>query len=123
MAKKWATRRRPSRAHLDHGCPAPDPARDGKPASGAEADRALARMAKALGHPVRVKIVRFLAKQADCLHGDLAEYLPLAASTISEHLRILKEAGIVRGKVSGPRTCYCVDPEGLRKVKALVDAL
>jgi ArsR family transcriptional regulator len=88
-----------------------------------EADRELAAMAKALGHPVRVQIVRYLAGQADCLHGDLAEYLPLAPSTISEHLRILKQAGIVRGKLTGPRTCYCVDPLGLARMKALFDAL
>jgi ArsR family transcriptional regulator, arsenate/arsenite/antimonite-responsive transcriptional repressor len=90
---------------------------------GAAADEALADLAKALGHPVRAGIVRFLARQESCMYGDLADQLPLAKSTVSEHLRILREAGLVRGDVDGPRVCYCIDPEGLRRLRSLVGEL
>lgn len=91
--------------------------------TGPAADQTLARLAKALGHPVRVEIVRFLADQTSCFYGDLADRLPLARSTVSEHLRILREAGLVRGEVDGPRACYCIDTTGMRQLKLLVDAL
>lgn len=91
--------------------------------TGAVADQALARLAKALGHPVRVEIVHFLAGQTSCFYGDLADRLPRAKSTVSEHLRILREAGLVRGEVDGPRACYCIDPTGIRQLKLLVDTL
>lgn len=87
---------------------------------GAEADEALAILAKALGHPVRAGIVRLLAGQDRCMYGDLADRLPLAKSTVSQHLKALKEAGLVRGEVEGPRACYCINPAGLRRLKALV---
>ncbi|MDB4960675.1 MAG: Arsenical resistance operon repressor [Myxococcales bacterium] len=80
-------------------------------------------MAKALAHPIRVQIVRILAKTAGCVCGDLVEQLPVAQSTVSQHLKILKEAGLIQGTVDGPRVCYGIDPEGLRRLRVLVGGL
>ena len=88
-----------------------------------EADDALAELAKAIGHPVRVQIVRILARTEGCVCGDLVANLPLAQSTVSQHLKVLKEAGLVRGTIDGPRVCYCIDPEGLRRLRVLVAGL
>jgi len=90
---------------------------------GAEADETLAILAKALGHPVRAGIVRLLARQDRCMYGDLADQLPLAKSTVSQHLKALTEAGLVRGEVEGPRACYCINPAGLQRLKTLVARL
>ncbi len=87
-----------------------------------EGDDELASLAKALGHPVRVQIVRILAHTTGCV-SDLVGKLPLAQSTISQHLKVLKEAGLVRGTIDGPRTCYCIDPDGLRRLRMLVAGL
>ena len=80
-------------------------------------------MAKALGHPARVKIVRILIQKNACICGEIVEELPLAQSTVSQHLKVLKEAGLVRGEVDGPRVCYCIEPRSLRRLRALVGAL
>lgn len=90
---------------------------------GAAADEVLARLAKALGHPARVAIVRFLSHQESCCHGDLADLLPLAKSTVSEHLKVLERVGLVRGEIDGPRSCYCIEPAGLKSLKLLVEGL
>jgi ArsR family transcriptional regulator len=90
---------------------------------GTEADETLAALAKAVGHPVRAGIVRLLASQDRCMYGHLADLLPLSKSTVSQHLKALKEAGLVRGEVEGPRACYCIDPAGLQRLKALVARL
>ena len=66
---------------------------------------------KALGHPVRLQIVMQLKKHGTCFSGDISAQLPVAASTTSQHLKILKEAGVIRGTVDGPRRCYCLKPE------------
>jgi ArsR family transcriptional regulator, arsenate/arsenite/antimonite-responsive transcriptional repressor len=87
------------------------------------ADEQLAGLAKALAHPVRVQIVRILAQTEGCVCGDLVEALPLAQSTVSQHLKVLKEAGLVRGMLDGPRVSYCIDPAGLRRLRVLVAAL
>ena len=89
----------------------------------ADANEALARIAKALGHPARVAIVRLLVRREGCIVGDLVEELPLAQSTISQHLKQLKDAGLIRGEVDGPRTCYCVEPGAVALFKALVEGL
>jgi ArsR family transcriptional regulator len=86
-------------------------------------DEYLAAMAKALGHPVRVRIVRLLAERRACTTADLVAELPLAQSTISEHLRILREAGLVRGEIDGPRTSYCVNRAALRALRAAISSL
>jgi ArsR family transcriptional regulator, arsenate/arsenite/antimonite-responsive transcriptional repressor len=87
------------------------------------ADEDLALLGKALGHPVRAGIVRLLAGQDTCQYGDLSERLPLAKSTVSQHLKILREAGLVRVEADGQRVCYCIDPAGLLRLKALVEEL
>ena len=86
-------------------------------------DETLATMAKALGHPTRVKILRFLAEREACVTGDLVAELPLAQSTISEHLRILRQAGLIQGEIEGPRTSYCVDRAGLAAMQQAVTSL
>lgn len=93
------------------------------PESGAAGDDELARYAKALGHPARVKVLRILAQQETCISGEIAEQFELAPSTVSQHLKVLKEAGLIRGEVDGPRICYCVEPNALRRLRALVAAL
>ena len=79
------------------------------------ADEALAAWAKALAHPARVQILRTLAERGTCMCGQIVDVLPLAQSTVSQHLKVLKEAGLIRGDVDGPRTCYCVDGEALTR--------
>ena len=80
-------------------------------------DEVLAQLAKALGHPARVRILRLLAARSTCITGDVVAELPLAQSTVSEHLRILREAGLVRGTPDGTKTAYCVSPTGLALLK------
>ena len=88
-----------------------------------EADSELARLAKALGHPLRVQIVRLLAKRTTCVCGELVNELPVAQSTVSQHLKILKEAGVIQGTIDGPRVCYCLAAGSLQRLKALVNSL
>lgn len=103
-------------------CP-PPVASDDRPVTGPAADEELAALAKALGHPARVQIVRLLLRKSACICGDIVEELPLAQSTVSQHLKVLKEAGLVRGEVDGPRVCYCIEPAGLARLRALVAGL
>jgi ArsR family transcriptional regulator, arsenate/arsenite/antimonite-responsive transcriptional repressor len=84
------------------------------------ADEELAKLAKALGHPVRVRILRMLSQKEARVCSQIVGELPLAQSTVSEHLRILKDAGLVRSSQDGPRIGYCINYETLRKLKALV---
>ncbi|HVM70851.1 MAG TPA: metalloregulator ArsR/SmtB family transcription factor [Anaerolineales bacterium] len=77
----------------------------------------LARMLKALGNPVRFQIVEFLARNQTCITNDIVRNTPLAQSTVSQHLKVLREAGLIQGEIEGPATCYCLDPEGLRWLK------
>lgn len=86
-------------------------------------DETLATMAKAIGHPARVAILRLLAYRDTCATGDVVAELPLAQSTVSEHLRILREAGLIQGEFEGPRTRYCVNPTGLAALRAGIAAL
>ena len=86
-------------------------------------DDALAAMAKAIAHPARIAILRLLAHRETCATGDVVAELPLAQSTVSEHLRILREAGLVQGEIEGPRTRYCVNATGLAALRAGVAAL
>ncbi len=80
----------------------------------------LGNLCKALGHPARVRLLRILIEKGECISGDLAEEFSLAQSTVSEHLRILKEAGFVQGTIDGPRRSYCVNGETLERFKGLV---
>jgi len=104
-------------------CPPPNQAPDLRPVNGNEADEELASLAKAIGHPARVKIIRLLIREQSCICSDIVEELPLAQSTVSQHLKVLKEAGLIRGDVDGPRICYCIEPRSLRRLRALVGAL
>ena len=96
---------------------------DLRPVEGPAADEELAALAKALGHPARVQIMRLLVRRNACICGDIVDELPLAQSTVSQHLKVLKEAGLIRGEIDGPRVCYCVEPRALRRLKALVGSL
>lgn len=73
----------------------------------------MAEQAKALSHPARLAILRVLAERSECICGEIVEDLPLAQSTVSRHLKVLKEAGLIRGTVDGPSVCYCLDPEAI----------
>lgn len=104
-------------------CPPAKDQVDLRPVEGDAADEELAALAKALGHPARVKIVRILLRESGCICGDIVEELPLAQSTVSQHLKVLKDAGLIRGDVDGPRVCYCIEPHALRRLRALVGGL
>lgn len=82
----------------------------------AEQER-LANMLKALGNPLRFQIVEFLARKKECITLDIVKATPLAQSTVSQHLKVLREAGLVRGEIEGPATCYCLDRENIRWLK------
>lgn len=88
-----------------------------------ESAEQFARLAWALAHPARVRIVRLLIDRDVCMCGEIVEQIPLAQSTVSQHLKILKESGLIQGEVDGPKVCYCVNPKKLRELKKLVDAL
>jgi len=88
-----------------------------------ETDVSLARLAKALGHPARVAIVRRLLAHGECVCGEIVDGLPLAQATVSQHLKVLKEAGLIAGEVDGPRVCYCVNPKVVQRIKDLIGAL
>ncbi len=104
-------------------CPSPNETADLRPVEGSDADDELATLAKALGHPARVQIVRLLARRGTCLCGEIVDELPLAQSTVSQHLKVLKDSGLVQGEIDGPRTCYCIHPRALRRLKALIGSL
>lgn len=82
-----------------------------------------ADMCKALGHPARVMIINYLKTIDRCLCGDIVDLLPLAQSTVSQHLKCLKKAGLIKGEVEGPKTCYCLDKAMLKKFTMMVAAL
>jgi ArsR family transcriptional regulator len=90
-----------------------------KPAS----DATLATLAKALGHPARVKILRFLASKQSCICGDIVDQIGLAQSTVSQHLKVLKDAGLIQGTIDPPTVCYCINPSTIQQLKSLVECL
>lgn len=110
------------RATTTSCCPPAEPTPP-VPADEAEANERLAQLATAIAHPARVAIVRLLVRQQGCIVGDIVDELPLAQSTVSQHLKQLKQAGLIRGEVDGPRVCYCVEPGTVALLKALVAAL
>ena len=81
----------------------------------------LARMLKALGNPIRFQIVMTLAERQTCITNEIVATTPLAQSTVSQHLKVLGEAGLIRGEVEGPATCYCLDPENIRWLKEQIE--
>jgi ArsR family transcriptional regulator, arsenate/arsenite/antimonite-responsive transcriptional repressor len=106
---------RRSRPHCE--CPPPGPQEPGAD------DSSLADLSWAVAHPIRVRILRLLIEKDACVCGELVEILPVAQSTVSQHLKIMKEAGLIRGEVDGPKVCYCVDPAGLARLKKLIAGL
>lgn len=104
-------------------CPPPSTAGTPVPTGGVEFERELSALTKALGHPARVRILRLLAERAGCVCGTIVDEVGLAQSTVSQHLAVLKEAGLIQGEVDGPRICYCLAPEALRRFKMLAAAL
>ncbi len=79
----------------------------------------LARFAKALGHPVRIAILQMLANQSCCYHGDMSEVLPIAKSTLSQHLNELKSAGLIQGEITPPTVKYCINKKNWIQAKNL----
>ena len=83
----------------------------------------LAKYAKALAHPARVAILKFLANKATCQCGDIVGELPLSQSTVSHHLKELKEAGLIKGEIDGAKVCYCIDEKEWKAAKAWINQL
>jgi predicted transcriptional regulator len=83
----------------------------------------LTAMMKALGHPARMQIMRFLRENPQCFTGDIVGVLPLAQATVSQHLKVLRDAGLICGTINGPATCYCLCDEGVAWLKATVGGL
>jgi len=83
----------------------------------------LASLTKALGHPARIAILHFLIKSKSCVCRDIVNELPLAQSTVSQHLKELKKVGIIKGDIEGPSTCYCIDEKVWNKAKGTISAL
>jgi DNA-binding transcriptional ArsR family regulator len=82
-----------------------------------------ARICKALGHPARVKILKYLKEENRCICGQIVEILPFAQSTVSQHLKNLKESGLIKGEVEGLCTCYCIDLKILEDFKKMAAGL
>jgi len=96
--------------------------RTGRRAIG-RADLDTARLSRALGHPARVAIVRMLIARGECVCGTIVEGLPLAQATVSQHLKVLRQAGLIRGEIDGPRVCYCIDLDALKRFQSLLASL
>ncbi|MBC7449415.1 MAG: winged helix-turn-helix transcriptional regulator [Hymenobacteraceae bacterium] len=86
-------------------------------------EQEVAAIAKALGHPARIAILRLLAARQSCVCGDIVQELPLSQSTVSQHLKELKAVGLVQGEIDGPRVCYCLAPSGWVKARRLLNDL
>ncbi len=86
-------------------------------------DVEIAELAKALAHPARLRILRLLLATPGCIGGDIVDAVGLAQSTVSEHLRILKAAGVITGEISGPRTCYALNPAALEPLGDFIGGL
>jgi predicted transcriptional regulator len=86
-------------------------------------DNRIATYAKALSHPARVAILKLLIDRQNCICGDIVEELPLSQSTVSQHLKELKEAGLIKGEITGVKVCYCIDEEALQSAKTALQEL
>lgn len=83
----------------------------------------VAALAWAIAHPVRVRILRLLSAREACVCGEIVDQFSLAQSTVSQHLKIMKDAGLIEGEVDGPKVCYCINPARLKELKTLVASL
>lgn len=88
-----------------------------------KADIEIAELAKALAHPARIAILKHLIEAKSCICGDIVDELPLSQSTVSQHLKELKEAGIIKGNISGTSVCYCIDEKVWNKARKVLDKL
>jgi ArsR family transcriptional regulator len=84
-----------------------------------EAFERMAEFAKCLSHPARIAILKTLAERNTCICGEIVEVLPLAQSTVSQHLKELKKCGLITGEIDGPRSCYCINVDKLREMEEL----
>ena len=82
---------------------------------------AIATLAKAMGHPARVAIIEYLLKTDSCICGDIVEVLPLAQPTVSQHLKELKDAGLIKGEIEGQTVCYCIEAKTYRRMQQLFE--
>ncbi|HUR64928.1 MAG TPA: metalloregulator ArsR/SmtB family transcription factor [Chitinophagaceae bacterium] len=89
----------------------------------AQKEQELSAFAKAMAHPARIAILKVLAQRNECICGDIVELLPLAQSTVSQHLKELKLAGLVEGTIDGPRSCYCINWKAFEKFNAEFNTL
>jgi len=87
----------------------------------AEQEEQLARFAKAMGHPARIAILKFLAAQQCCFFGDIHDVLPIAKATVSQHLSLLKDSGLIQGEIFPPKVKYCIHPENWELAKAMLN--
>ena len=85
-------------------------------------DQRLVLMLKALGNPVRFRIMEFLAAQQTCITGDIVSATPKAQSTISQHLKVLREAGFIDGAIEGPAVCYCINQDNIRWFQSQINS-
>ena len=88
-----------------------------------ENDEQLACFAKAMGHPTRIAILKFLASRNDCFFGDIHEVLPIAKATVSQHLTLLKNSGLIQGEIFPPKVKYCINPKNWELAKSMFDEL
>ena len=88
-----------------------------------DSDQRLVELFRALGHPARLRILRLLARRKACICGEIVDELPLSQSTVSQHLRVLKDAGLIVGEVEGPAVCYCLAPGALDALYSAVGEL
>ncbi|HMZ88307.1 MAG TPA: metalloregulator ArsR/SmtB family transcription factor [Chitinophagales bacterium] len=86
-------------------------------------DNKVSAYAKALSHPARVAILRLLASRSSCMCGDIVDELPLSQSTVSQHLKELKESGLIKGSILGAKVCYCIDPVAWEAAKSYINGL
>jgi len=86
-------------------------------------DNRLAKYAKALAHPARIAILQLLAKKQSCICGDIVDEIPLSQSTVSQHLKELKEAGLIKGDIEGAKICYCIDEREWKAAQQLLNKL
>ena len=83
----------------------------------------LAAACKALSHPARLAILQLLAKRGSCICGEIVDVMPLSQATVSQHLKVLREAGLVQGTIDGPRSCYCIDSEAMAALRVEMNRL
>jgi DNA-binding transcriptional ArsR family regulator len=83
----------------------------------------LSALAKALGHPARIAILQFLAEHKACVCGDIVDKIPLSQSTVSQHLKELKKAGLIKGNIEGPSVCYCIDERVWNRTQKMISEL